>query len=169
VFIVSTTASDAAVYALNASDGTKLWDFQFQEPAIETSPIVIGNTVYLGTDDGLVAGIDIASGLLIWQAETGAGAIGPLAAAADELIASKRGSQGGLVAFRTDPTGMRLQIESPTKLHLGTVLVRYAIALVVVFAVVFGGLLLLRRDRPGIVVPPAEEAAGSTPPEPEET
>jgi outer membrane protein assembly factor BamB len=169
VFIVSTTASDAAVYALNASDGAKLWDFQFQEPAIETSPIVIGNTVYVGTDDGLVAGIDIASGLLIWQAETGPGAIGPLAAGDDELIASKRGSRGGFIAFRTDPSGTRLQIESPTKLHLGTVVVRYAIALVVVFAVVYGGVLLLRRLRPDIGSPPAEEAAvASAPPEPEE-
>src|SRR5205823_6007546 len=29
LFVVSTSASDAALYALNAADGTNLWDFQF--------------------------------------------------------------------------------------------------------------------------------------------
>jgi outer membrane protein assembly factor BamB len=170
VFIVSTTASDSALYALNATDGTKLWDFQFQQPAIETSPVVVGTTIYVGTDDGLVVGIDIPSGLLVWQAGTGPGAIGPLAVANDELVVSKRGSRGGLLAFRTDPTGTRLHIESPTKLHLGTVLVRYAIAFVLVFGVVFGGLLLLTRIRPGLGEPPDEDQSlASTPAEPEES
>jgi hypothetical protein len=83
---------------------------------------------------------------------------------------SKRGSRGGLLAFRTDPTGTRLHIESPTKLHLGTVLVRYAIAFVLVFGVVFGGLLLLTRIRPGLGEPPDEDQSlASTPAEPEES
>lgn len=169
VFVVSTSASDAALYALNASDGTKLWDFQFQDPAIETSPIVIGSTVYVGTDKGVVAGIDIPSGILIWQGDTGSGAIGPLAAANDELIASKRGAHGGLIAFRTDPTGTRLHVESPTKLHLGTVLVRYAVALVAVFAVVFGGVLALRRSRPTVGELPADDQTEATGSDEEQT
>ena len=145
VFIVSTSSSDAALYALDTADGSKLWDFQFQEAAVETSPIVAGGTVYVGTEDGVVAGIDVASGLEVWEGQTGSGAIGPLAASSDMLVASKRGEGGGLVAFRFDPNGTLLHVESSTTLHLGTVLGRYAIAFAIVFGLVYGGVYAARR------------------------
>jgi outer membrane protein assembly factor BamB len=148
VFVISTSTSDGAVYALNASDGAKRWDFQFQTAAIQTSPVVAGDTVYVGTEDGLVAGIDVATGVEVWQADTGAGAIGPLAVAGDQLIASKRGRHGGLIAYRPNPGGTLLHVESPTKLNLGTDLVRFAIAFAIVAGLLLLAALALRRAAP---------------------
>ena len=165
VFVVSTSSSDAALYAFDAADGTKRWDFQFQVPAIVTSPVVIGGTVYVGTDEGVLAGIDVASGIEVWQADTGPGAMAALAASGDILVAGKRGSRGGLVAFRHDPSGRLLHVESSTKLHVGTDAVRYLIAFLAVFAVAFGGALGLRRRRSPDAGAAAPATEGTGPPE----
>jgi outer membrane protein assembly factor BamB len=145
LFVVSTTASDCALYALDETDGTKLWDFQFQAASIWSSPVVASGTVYLGLDDGRVVGVDAASGVEVWEAPTDEGRMGPFAVGDGVLIASKRGRLGGLVAFGPDPRGRALHIESPTVLKPGTVLGRYAIAVVALTVVLFGAASLLRR------------------------
>ncbi|MFN2544311.1 MAG: PQQ-binding-like beta-propeller repeat protein [Actinomycetota bacterium] len=170
LFIVSTNTSDSVLYAYDASDGSKLWDFQFQEATIRGAPVVAGDAVFLGTDDGTVAAVDARSGIEVWEAPTGPGRIGPLALSGDELIASKRSRHGGLIAFGPDPTGKLVHIESPTKLKLGAVMSRYAISFVAVFVVVFGAVTLMRRrvglapekeapeeDAPGAMDEPAPE------------
>jgi outer membrane protein assembly factor BamB len=149
LFITSTSTSKAVLYAFDAATGTKQWDFQFQEAAIRSSPVVAGRTAYLGLEDGRVVAIDIPSGLEVWEDHTGSGAMGPLALAGDELVASKRGSRGGLIAFGPNPSGRLLRVESPTVLHLGGVLARYGLAFVAVFVAAFGTALLLRRRASG--------------------
>jgi outer membrane protein assembly factor BamB len=155
LFVVSTNASDSALYAFDAADGSRLWDFQFQDASLRSSPVVVGDTAYVGTDTGIVAGIDVRSGNEVWLAGTGPGRLGPLAIAGDTLVASKRGPRGGLFAFGPDPSGHLLNIESPTKLHLGQVLARYAGSLVAVAAVCLGLVAVLRR-RVAPVAGPAE-------------
>ena len=142
---MSTSPLDSALYAFDASDGTKAWDFEFQAPAFLSSPLVVGNTVYVGIDDGRVIAVDARRALEVWEDHTGPGGIGPLAASGDELIASKRGHRGGLIAFGPNPGGRFLAVTSPTKLHFGRVFAGYAIAFAAVLLVVFAGGRLARR------------------------
>ena len=39
---------------------------------IETSPVLIGKTVYFGASDGIIYGVDKESGRTIWKHKTGA-------------------------------------------------------------------------------------------------
>jgi outer membrane protein assembly factor BamB len=160
LYVMSTLTSDSVLYALAASDGTKRWDFQLQDATIRSSPVVAGNTVYVGTDDGRVVGIDARRGVEVWEDHTGTGPIGPLAVSGDVLVASKRGRRGGLIAFEPNPGGRLLSIDSPSKLKLGRVLGGYAVALAAVFVVVFAAGLGTRRL---VGVPRADDArAGGT-------
>ena len=45
------------VYALNASSGGKLWEFE-TGAAISSSPAVVGGTVFVGSNDRKVRGAD---------------------------------------------------------------------------------------------------------------
>ena len=99
--------------------------------------MIVGDTAYVGIDDGRVVGIDVRRAVEVWEDHTGPGGIGPLAVAADELIASKRGRHGGLIAFGPNPGGRLLDIPSPTKLKFGRDLSTFAIAFVAVLLVVF--------------------------------
>ena len=158
LYMTSTSAGDAALYSLDAADGGRNWDFQFQDASILSSPVVVGNIVYVGLDDGRVAGIDVGRGVEVWEDHTGPGQIGPLAVSGDELIASKRGRGGGLIAFGPNPGGRLLDIQSPSDLRLGHVLIDYAIALAAVLVVVVGAARGLRVvvGPPGAREPPPE-------------
>ena len=61
--------------------------------------MVVGETAYVGLDDGRVVGVDVRRGVEVWEDRTGPGNIGPLAASGGTLVASKRGRRGGLIAW----------------------------------------------------------------------
>jgi outer membrane protein assembly factor BamB len=145
VYVMSTSTSESALYAFDAADGTKRWDFQFQEATIRSSPVIVGDTAYVGMDDGTIAAVDVRDGTEVWEGGTGSGNIGPLAVSGDELIASKRGRAGGLIALTHDPDGRLLRVESPSNLKFGHTLSGYALALLAVLLFVYAGARLGRR------------------------
>lgn len=61
---------DKKLYALNAGDGTKKWEFS-TEGAVVSAPLVYGNTVYFGCFDRHFYAINAADGKLKWQFEAG--------------------------------------------------------------------------------------------------
>jgi outer membrane protein assembly factor BamB len=46
------------------------WAFPTGGP-VRSSPAVVGNTVYVGSDDGNIYAIDVSSGRLVWSTQTG--------------------------------------------------------------------------------------------------
>ena len=75
------SASDWPVYrasnSRNASskadiemDATRVWTFEPKHPFRPTAPVATGGMVFLGGDDGLIRGLDAASGTLKWTFPT---------------------------------------------------------------------------------------------------
>lgn len=54
---------------------------------IETSPVLAGNTIYVGASDGTLYGINKADGKLLWKHATGAPVFGSVAVSGNALIA----------------------------------------------------------------------------------
>jgi outer membrane protein assembly factor BamB len=150
----------AGLYRLDAGTGARVWDYQFDSLVVRGSPIVVGSTAFLGLDDGRLAAVDLATGNLVWEGDTGSGALGAIAAGARELVVKKGGRRGGLVAFRADPDGELISVPSPTRLEVGPVLMSYGLAALTVFALLFlAYMLVLRR----LVAAPVEPIPGGGP------
>lgn len=64
---------------------------------IETSPVLVGNTVYVGASDGTLYGINSETGRLEWKHATGAPIFGSVAVSGNALIAVDFG--GNVYAF----------------------------------------------------------------------
>lgn len=74
---------------------------------IETSPILAGNTVYVGASDGTIYGIDKETGKMVWNHVTGAPVFGSVAASGNTLIATD--FAGNVYAF----AGTELAVNEP--------------------------------------------------------
>lgn len=66
---------------------------------IETSPILAGNTVYVGASDGMIYGVNKGNGQLVWKYETGAPIFSSVAISGNALIATDFG--GNVYTFVT--------------------------------------------------------------------
>jgi outer membrane protein assembly factor BamB len=136
-------AATGVVYRLDPSTGHRVWDYQFRPTSIRGAPVVVGDYIIQGLDDGVLAAIDVRTGNLAWTTQLRDRTFGPLAAIGDVLIASTVGTDGGhggLVGLR-HVAGPLTAIESPTKLHLGAALINAALG----GAAVFVGFLALFR------------------------
>jgi outer membrane protein assembly factor BamB len=71
------------VHCLNAENGEAIWTFRAQA-RLDSSPAIVGNQVFIGSNDGRLYVLDLQSGEKIWQFEAG----GPLYASPS--IASNR-------------------------------------------------------------------------------
>ncbi|MEX0743401.1 MAG: PQQ-binding-like beta-propeller repeat protein [Actinomycetota bacterium] len=144
------------LYRLDAGDGARVWSYQFNE-VILGSPVVSGDTVLLGLNDGRLVALDAASGHLVFQEGTGPGRLGGLALAPDAIVAEKGGRDAGLIAFERDPEGRLVDVPSPTELDAPTTLSRVGLAaLVVIAALSVPGIFLRRRF--GATLPELEGA-----------
>lgn len=149
------------VYRLAANTGNQEWDFQFPSFVSWSSPLVVGGTVYVGMDDGTVAGIDVTSGHLVWRTRLVTGPISAMAPGGDLLLASSNSARGGLVAFQHDASGALLEVHSPTELDLPAALINYAAAVAIVLAVVIVVFRFLIRPRSASPGTAASEDAGA--------
>ncbi|MEX0991378.1 MAG: PQQ-binding-like beta-propeller repeat protein [Actinomycetota bacterium] len=150
------------VYALDASTGELVWDYQFSGgPAgfiLRSAPVVASTSVLIGLQDGRLGAVDTVEGTGIFEVAVDADPSGrrPLKgiAVSDELIvASRGGGGGGLVAYRPDPEGNLTATASPTRFRLGPTLASYALALLLVAGVAFAiawivRALIARRSPP---------------------
>jgi outer membrane protein assembly factor BamB len=60
------------VYALNATNGDKLWNYT-TESSVDSSPAVVGGVVYIGSEDGNVYALNAANGVQLWSYPTSGG------------------------------------------------------------------------------------------------
>jgi outer membrane protein assembly factor BamB len=144
------------LYRLDAADGARVWSYQFNEVVLG-SPVVSGETVLLGLNDGRLVALSAATGHLVWQGGTAPGRLGALALAPNAIVAEKGGRDAGLIAFEHDPEGRLVDVPSPTELDAPTTLSRIGVAAVVVIAALLVPGVLLRR-RFGASLPELESA-----------
>jgi len=60
------------VYALNAINGDKLWNFT-TDSSVDSSPAVASGVVYVGSEDGYVYALNSTNGVQLWSYQTGGG------------------------------------------------------------------------------------------------
>jgi outer membrane protein assembly factor BamB len=140
-----------------------LWSFEFDVSAFYASPVVVGGTVVVGLDDGRLAAIDTASGVLVWRTNAGHGPVHGIAAADGTLVASISSLSGGLIGLVHDPSGSLLSEVSSTKPNWGRMLLDYGLAFVLVGAAATMLAIVLRAARRR--TRPAPEADPTTPAE----
>lgn len=140
--------ANGGVYGFDGRSGDLRWDFQFPSFISWSSPLVLGSTVYVGMDDGTIAGIGVASGHLVWKTRLATGPVGAFVPAGDLLLTTSNSVRGALVAFRHDPGGTLRDDHSPTELDLPVALLNFAGSFVVVLGVVVLAFRLLIRPRP---------------------
>ena len=77
--------SSKRVYGLNANDGKKAWEFVTKR-RVDSSPVIAGERVYVGSDDGRLYCLDLKTGNKIWEYETGGRLSASPSVAAGKLI-----------------------------------------------------------------------------------
>jgi outer membrane protein assembly factor BamB len=123
-----TSDRSGSIYRLDGGTGASVWDFQLPSAVVRGSPLVAGRYVYAGFEDGTLAAFEASSGDLVWRSRLAAGPVGAPAPAGELLLVPSMGERGGIVAFRTDPDGSLVRIESPTRLDLLTAVLNFVAA-----------------------------------------
>ena len=89
---------------LQATSGRRtLWTFS-GDGGLVTAPIVVGSTAFVGSSSGMLYGLDLRRGLLVWSANVGAGIPGPDEQNVSQPLTGLGAGQGLLVV----PAGNRL-------------------------------------------------------------
>ncbi|GEM_PF-339108 len=70
IFTTSGFFNNNQLYAINATNGSVIWNFSYSPP-IRGSPLVVNNTLYVGTIGFQFYAINATSGAQIWQAFPG--------------------------------------------------------------------------------------------------
>jgi outer membrane protein assembly factor BamB len=140
-----------------------LWSFEFDVSAFYASPVVVGDAVVVGLDDGRLAAIDVSSGILVWRTDTGDGPVRGIAAGDGTIAVSLGSKEGGLIGLANDPAAPLLSEVSPSKPNWGRMLANYGLAFLLVGAAAGLMAVLLRAGRrrdEHLVSDPAEVPEG---------
>jgi outer membrane protein assembly factor BamB len=79
------------VQAHNPANGDELWTFPTRQ-RVDSSPVIVGQKVYVGVADGRLYALDLKSGTELWQYQAAGGFTGSPAVADGKLvIATDRG------------------------------------------------------------------------------
>ena len=159
---------EAGLYRVRVDDGSRvgvwsygqggLWSYEFDISGVFASPVVVGNSVVVGFDDGRIVAIDATTGVLVWRTDTGTGGVHGLAAGGGVVVASVGSRTGGLFAYQHDPTAAPLAEVSSSKPNWGRMLGGYAVAFVGIGALAALIGFLLRGRGPDRGSPRADEA-----------
>jgi len=84
------SSADFSVYALDAKTGKVRWVF-FAGGPVRLAPVVVGNRLFVGSDDGCVYCLDTDNGSLIWKYNV----------AAENSMAPGNGRMISLLSVRT--------------------------------------------------------------------
>ncbi len=89
------------VLAFDAASGTQEWNVALGS-SVETSPLVIGDGIFVGTRSGDVVRISLATGAISWQIQTGGSVKGAIAQSGNNIIF---GNYAGKVTAMNPTTG----------------------------------------------------------------
>lgn len=87
---------DKMVHAIDTATGTRTWKFTAQA-RIDSSPVVVGQRLFIGSFDGRLYALDVKTGKEIWQVNLGSGISSSPAVAANRLVIASQ--DGRVVAF----------------------------------------------------------------------
>ena len=139
--------ASGGMYRVDATDGSRVWDYQLNELIVRSSPVLAGSTALLGLNDGRLVAIDVGAGTLVWESAAEPGLIGTIALSPRAVVAVKGGRAPGLVAFAHDPDGALVDVPSPTKVDPGQLFGNFAIAFVACVVVIYLPFRTLRSRR----------------------
>jgi outer membrane protein assembly factor BamB len=146
------------LWRIDTATRSRSWLFHFNEGVLRSSPVVAGDHVLLGLQDGSLGAVRADDGHLVWRSAPSPGLVGAIAIGGDTVVVQKGGGDGGLVAFRTDPGAALTDILSPTVPRYGEILGGFALALVIVGGALLVPLTLVsRRVGPPDLSPPDED------------
>jgi outer membrane protein assembly factor BamB len=131
---------DGAVFAADRSGGLhrvgpagRDWVFAFNEGILQQSPVVLGEVVVVGFQDGGVGAVDVDSGHMTFRTDatgvpvTGMGPVGDIL-----LVAHGGSGVPRVVGLATDPAGELVDEASPTDADAAEIVSSFAIAFAVV-------------------------------------
>jgi outer membrane protein assembly factor BamB len=70
---------------MNPQSGEPRWQFATRG-RVDSSPVVVGERVYLGSADGRLYGLELATGKKLWEYEAGGSFVASPAVAAGKLV-----------------------------------------------------------------------------------
>jgi outer membrane protein assembly factor BamB len=88
---------DRLVRALDPKSGETIWEWN-SGGRLDSSPVIVGERVFLGTQKGELTALDLATGAVGWSFETGAAILASPSVAAGMLVISNL--DGVVYAFR---------------------------------------------------------------------
>ena len=94
---------DRLIHALDAATGNEVWSTPVKAP-MDSSPVVAGKRVFIGTDRGQIVSVDLKTGEQVWQYEAGGRFDASPAVAGGKLVIGN--DAGDLYCFGTkwDPS-----------------------------------------------------------------
>lgn len=141
------------LYRLDATDGTRVWDFALNALTPRGWPVVAGDQVLLATDDGRLVAIGVDDGHLVWDSGAGSGPLRWLVPTPDRIVGVRGGADAGLESFTNDPDGALVDIVSPTVVDPAGIAGNFAIAAVpLVLILLLLGRALGRRMGPAFIL-----------------
>ena len=132
--VIVTKSADGREYGLDAATGARKWVFDRYEPNLTlrgvSTPLIIGNRVYTGLDNGKLSVLNLNDGTPIWEqtisVATGRSVLDQLTDIDADLVAGNDGlfvvTYGGdlaLVDFNTGDSRWRRGIKSYSGMALG--------------------------------------------------
>ncbi len=132
--VVVSKSSDGREYGLDAATGARKWSFDRYEPNLTlrgvSAPLIIGNRVYTGLDNGKLAVLNLNDGTPLWEQTisiaTGRSVLEQLTDIDADLLAGNDGlyvvTYGGdlaLLDFNTGDSRWRRGVKSYTGMALG--------------------------------------------------
>lgn len=85
------------VFCVNPLDGTRQWTFTTQA-SVDSSPVIAGAYVYVGSDDGNLYALDLKTGKEVWRFSAGGSIRASPAVACDRLVIGTE--DGAVYCFR---------------------------------------------------------------------
>jgi outer membrane protein assembly factor BamB len=80
------------IVALNTATGAQLWSHQLSGSPVQSTPVVLGSTLYVGSTDGELYALDVATGAEQWRVDTGSAITTDLANESGVLYFANAGS-----------------------------------------------------------------------------
>ena len=81
----ASSGRDKMIRALDAATGKVAWTFATRA-RVDSSPVVAGGRVYIGSSDNRLYALDVASGQKVWEFDTGAALTASPAVAAGKVV-----------------------------------------------------------------------------------
>ena len=124
---------DQNIYALNASDGAKLWNYT-TGGTVYSAPAIVDGVVYVGSADTSIYALNVTSGTKLWSYTTN-GYVESSPAVVNGVVYV--GSLDGNIYALTNPA--QKPNEFPT--------VIFAVAIVVIFSLMVAFVIIRKRNQ----------------------